>query len=83
MLQPKLTKVIPLEQLKLKLFYENGEEKIFDVAPYTTGDWYGMLKQTAYFHTVRLLPGGVGIEWQEGQDISPHELYDDSISVNA
>ncbi len=78
MMQPKLTKVIPLDEMKLHLFYENGEEKIFDVAPYATGDWYGMLNQSAYFKTVKLLPGGIGIEWLEGQDIAPHKLYDDS-----
>ncbi len=38
-----------------------------------------MLKQTDYFKTVRVLLGGVGIEWLEGQDIAPHELYDESI----
>ncbi len=79
MLQPKLLKVIPVETLKLHLFYETGEEKIFDVAPYAIGDWYGMLKRTDYFKTVRVLPGGVGIEWLEGQDIAPHELYDGSV----
>ncbi len=78
MLQPRLTKVVAMPELKLHLFYENGEQKIFDVAPYATGPWYGMLNRTDYFQTVRLLPNGVGIEWQEGQDIAPHELYDES-----
>lgn len=27
-------------------------------------------------HSSRLLPGGTGIEWLDGQDISPHGLYD-------
>ena len=27
------------------------------------------------------LPGGVGIEWPEGQDVAPHELYENSILV--
>lgn len=47
---------------------------MFDVAPYITGSWYGELKDAAYFKTVRLLPGSVGIEWINGQDIAPHEL---------
>ena len=36
----------------------------------------GKLIDRAYFKTVHLLPGGIGIEWAEGQDIAPHELYE-------
>lgn len=81
MLQPKLTKVEPIAPLKLRLAYETGEVKVFDVSPYATGSWYGELKDEAYFRTVHLLPGGVGIEWNDGQDIAPHELYELSTAV--
>ena len=81
MLQPKLTKVEPLKPLKLCLYYETGEVKLFDAAPYATGSWYGRLQDESYFATVHLLPGGIGIEWEEGQDIAPHELYENSVPV--
>lgn len=44
MLQPKLIKVEPIDSLKLRLYYETGEVKLFDVTPYATGSWYGQLK---------------------------------------
>ena len=44
MLQPKLTKVEPVKPLKLCLYYETGEVKLFDAAPYATGSWYGRLQ---------------------------------------
>lgn len=81
MLQPKLTKVEAMPNLRLRLFYETGEVKVFDVAPYATGSWYGQLKDEGYFSAVHLLPGGTGIEWPEGQDIAPHELYENSVTV--
>ncbi len=81
MLQPRLLKVEPVKPMKLRLFYESGEVKLFDVAPYATGTWYGQLKDEGYFNTVQLLPGGIGIEWPEGQDIAPHELYENSVEV--
>lgn len=81
MLQPRLTKVEAMSNLRLRLFYETDEVKIFDVTPYATGSWYGQLKDVGYFNAVQLLPGGVGIEWPEGQDIAPHELYENSVSV--
>lgn len=48
--------------------------------PYAEGSWFGELKNEANFQTVHLLPGGVGIEWTSGQDIAPHELYNDSVA---
>lgn len=81
MLQPKLKSVEPLEQLKLKLTYETGEVRLFDVTPYANGPWYEELLKRDYFETVQVLPGGVGIEWSNGQDIAPHELYEYSIAV--
>ena len=78
MLQPKIEKVIPLDAYKLLLSYETGENKVFEVAPYIAGDWFGELRDQNYFKTVHLTANGAGIEWANGQDISPHELYEQS-----
>lgn len=81
MLQPRLTGVEPVGNLKLRLDYETGETKLFDVAPYVSGPWFGELKEEKYFRTVHLLPDGTGIEWSNGQDIAPHELYECSTPI--
>ena len=77
MLQPKVTAVKPLPDYKLLLDFETGERKIFDVMPYIRGDWYGKLRDVDVFRTVHV--AGISIAWAAGQDISPHELYDDSV----
>ena len=79
MLQPRLIDVTPLAAMKLQLRYETGEVRVFDVSPYAEGSWFGELKDETYFKSVHLLPGGIGIEWANGQDIAPHELYDYSV----
>ncbi|MDR2049634.1 MAG: DUF2442 domain-containing protein, partial [Treponema sp.] len=76
-----LLNVEPDGNYKLKLFYENGERKIFDVSPYISGDWYGQLQDEKYFRTVHLVAGGAGIEWADGQDIAPHELYELGVAI--
>lgn len=76
MLQPKITDVKPLPEYKLLLHYETGERKVFDVSPYISGEWFGKLKDVDYFNTVRV--SGPSVEWAGGQDIAPHELYDNS-----
>ena len=81
MLQPRLIAAVPVENSKLLLTYETGEKRLFDARPYIIGSWYGELSDDAYFHSVSILPGGVGIEWLHGQDIAPHELYELSTLV--
>jgi hypothetical protein len=79
MLQPKAISVKPLQNYLLELVFDNGERKIFDVKPYLVGSWFSKLKDMNYFNTVHI--AGLSIEWADGQDISPHELYDNSHSV--
>lgn len=83
MLQPKLLKVEPMENMRLHLFYETGEEKVFDVSAYAEGPWFGELRDRAYFQSVRILPDGTGIEWAGGQDVAPHELYEQGKAVSS
>lgn len=82
MLQPNILSVITLHDYRLLLTYETGEKKIFDVKPYINGEWYSELLDVHYFKTVHVIGNGYGIEWDNGQDIAPHELYELSISVN-
>jgi len=80
LLQPKIIEVKPLANYKLYLKFETNEEKVFDVLPYIDGDWFGKLKDEKYFKTVHL--SGNTIEWQGGQDIAPHELYELSVEID-
>ena len=81
MLQPKLISVQAMAAYRLRLVYETGEVKIFDVKPYIKGTWYEELSDEAYFSAVRILPDGSGVVWPNGQDLAPHELYENSIPL--
>lgn len=74
---PNVERVQPLPEQRIKIQYENGEVKIFDVSPYIKGSWFGKLANPDVFATVR--PAGDTVMWEDGQDIAPHELYDNSI----
>lgn len=73
----RISNVIPLENSKILLEYENEGFRIFDVTPYISGEWYGRLGDSKYFSTVH--PCGNTVEWADGQDIAPHELWDNSV----
>ncbi len=80
MLQPKIIQAKPLDEYKLLLTFETNEEKVFDVNPYISGDWFGKLKDPSYFKTVHV--SGSSIEWAGGQDIASHELYENSTTIS-
>ena len=76
MLYPKILDVEPLDNYKIKLRYKTGEIKLFNVLPYISGKWYEELYNHDYFKSVHMISNGKGIEWGNGQDIAPYELYD-------
>ena len=80
MLRPKVITVKPLNNYKLFLSFDTGEQRIFDVLPYIDGEWYGKLLDQSVFSTVHI--AGHTVEWVDGQDIAPHELYDLSVPVH-
>ena len=45
--------------------------------PLIRGDWFGKLKDMNVFNTVHI--GGISVEWEEGQDVCPDDLYYNSV----
>ena len=79
MLRPTAVKVIPLENYKLMVYFDNQEVKEFDVQPCIMGEWYERLKDPSYFRVVMV--DGYTVCWPEGQDLCPDDLYELSIPV--
>lgn len=75
-MRPRAIDVKPLEDYMLLIKFSNGEEKIFDVKPYLEDKVFFELKNKELFKTVKV--GGLSIEWANGLDICPDELYNQS-----
>lgn len=78
MLRPTVIKVLPDNNYSLLLEFDNGEKKYFDVKPYIKGTWFNELSNVTYFNRVHT--NGFNIEWPNGQDICPDDLYYKSVS---
>lgn len=79
MLRPKPVEVKALNNYCLYVVFDNGERKIFDVKPLMTGEWFGQLKNVSIFESVKIV--GSTVEWADGQDVCPDDLYYCSIPV--
>ena len=77
MLKPTAVSVKPLDGTRLDLVFDNGERRRLDVTPFAEGEWFGALLDSSYFEKVTT--NGYSVEWPDGQDISPEDLYDLSV----
>lgn len=80
MIPPKPKNVEVLENYKLKILFDNGERKIYDMKKNLKENFYKNLLDQNYFKTVKV--SGITLEWQNGEDIDPNELYENSILIN-
>ena len=65
-----------LKNYELEIVFENGERRIFDVKPYLKFKKFDELKENDMFSKVKI--AGLSIEWENGADICPDELYNSS-----
>ena len=72
-------KVKHIENYCLKLLFENGEQKIFDLKPYLNKGIFSQLKNISLFTSARVVAGSV--EWPNGLDLSYDTLYLESQTI--
>jgi hypothetical protein len=73
---PVVVQATYLTDYKIKVFFDNGEEKIADCTKWLVGDLFVPLKEKAYFQ--QFFVDGWSISWPNGADIAPETLYEES-----
>lgn len=76
----KPLQVKPLPNYNLLVNFETNEQKVFDLKPYFEFKFYLPLKDEKLFKSVFIEDSHV--QWATGQDISPHELYENSKNLD-
>jgi len=79
-MNPRVKKVIPTDDYKLKLTFKNEEKAIYDCKNLLDFGVFKELKNIEYFKRVSVKYGTV--VWPNEQDICPDTLYIDSIHIN-
>jgi hypothetical protein len=78
-MSPKVIQVQPQANHQLRLQFDNGETRLFDVTPYLSRGIFTELQSIAYFQQVKPFFGGV--QWPNEQDLSPDTLYLTSVAI--
>lgn len=78
---PDIIEVKALKEYYIYLKFKTGEEKVYNMKDCVDKiKYYNKLKEREYFENVN--PRGCTIEWEEGEDVCPENLYYDSIEYS-
>lgn len=80
MIPPRIKSVNALDNFCLEIIYVNGEQRLYDMKKNLKYDFYKKLDKINYFKSVK--SAETTIEWPDGEDIDPSELYSNSIKIN-
>ena len=78
---PKILSVQALEDKKLLVKFVNDIEKIYDCNPLLNREMFEVLKNDAFFNSVKVDSGGYGISWSDDADLSEYELWTNGVEA--
>ncbi len=76
MMNPRVKKVEPLADYKLRIGFTNDEVGVYDCSDLLDFGVFQQLREVGYFQRARAEHGTV--VWPNGQDICPDTLYEES-----
>ena len=78
--EPKPIEVKALMNYLIYIKFENGEEKIYDMKKELEYPFYENLKDLEKFKRIKI--SGINIEWENGEDVAPENLYNNSKPID-
>lgn len=80
MIPPRIKDVRVLDDFCLEITYVTNEKKKYDMKEKLKLSCYKKLKNNVYFNLVKSVQ--TTIEWPDGEDVDPNDLYDNGITIN-
>ena len=79
----KVRAVLPFGHLKLLVWFEGGEQRLYDVSP-LLAKWepFQALEDDELFSRVAVVGGGYGIAWNDDIDLACDELFYNGAEVD-
>ena len=72
---PRVVTVDPLNDHRLRILFDNGVVKHYNVKPLLTTPLFKPLQDLTTFRSVHVEPGGFAVAWDSGIDVSEYELW--------
>ncbi|SDF62010.1 DUF2442 domain-containing protein [Sporolituus thermophilus] len=79
---PRIKWVQPCEEFVLKVAFNNGVVKIYDMKSKLDEPRFSALKDKGIFRAVQVDGGGYGVSWNDEIDLSENELWMNGKELN-
>lgn len=79
MIPPRIKKIKTLDDFYIEITYITNEKKLYNMKNLLELNCYKNLSNIAYFKLAK--NADTTIEWPNGEDIDPNELYNNSILI--
>ena len=76
-MDPRVSKVTPIDGYRLRILFDNGEQRTYDCSHLLDFGVFQELRDKVYFARAKAAHGTV--VWPHEQDICPDTLYLDSV----
>jgi len=80
MIPPRIKHIKTLDNFCIEIIYVTGEKKLYDMKKKLAYNFYKNLNNVDYFILAKSVE--TTIEWPQGEDIDPNELYNNSIIID-
>ncbi len=78
----RISTIYPLDGLKLLVWFEGGEARVFDCATQLTKSEIAALSPRKTFEQVSVTANGYAVSWEDGLDLTSKELFDKGTSID-
>lgn len=79
---PRINWIQPCEDFVLKVAFNNGVVKLYDMKPKIEEASFSALKDRRVFSMVQVDSGGYGVSWNDKIDLSENELWMNGKELN-
>ena len=80
MIPPRIKSIKTSNDFCIEIIYITGEKKLYDMKKNLEYSFYKNLNNISYFMLAKSVE--TTIEWPQGEDIDPNELYNNSVPIN-
>ena len=78
---PRIKSAAVIGRTRLLVVFEDASERVYDCEPLLERPQFDLLRNLAFFRSVRVDPAGYGISWNEAIDRSEYELWTNGTPV--
>jgi hypothetical protein len=78
---PGILSASAIDERRLKVEFDNREQRIYDVSKWLDSEAFAPLNNPAFFKNVRVESGGFAVSWNDDVNLAEYEIWTNGTPV--